>query len=248
MRILIITVVCSLSFVAQSQSVEHSAFLGSNFSSYTLNNSETNSNKTLDYWDVGAKAGYGFQYFFHKNIGIGTSIEYYLTRAEFYNTCYCAHPDDRTVEIRNQVSSHSIDIPASLRIKTNKTNYTYLQTGLGISWLIYGQRKVEIETNFDLTQQEDPIREEIYNDSYSLRNKNNNGLGSYFLLGIGQNIKLKGVFLFVELAYRKDLNFWIYNTVPAASYDIVRKVSIKRSGFILTIGISFNNLSNDEEV
>lgn len=228
-----------LPLFVKSQSIRHSVFLAPNFSIYA----SKALSQLIKYWNFGASSGYRIEYYLPKYFAFGSSVEYLLTRAELYNPCYCAHPMDRTVSIRNQISTHSIDAPIFLKLKTNKTenHFSYFQGEIGLSWIFNAHRKVEIETNF-LGGPKDYIREQISNESFSLQNGNSNGLGMFFQLGIGQSFQLKKLIFFTELSYRQDINQWIYKTIPSTPYDIIREYPIKRQSITLKLGLFLNQI------
>lgn len=241
-------IITLLPLLAQSQSVRHSVFLAPDFSFYASSNSEAYPNKgikPINYWGVGALAGYKIEYYFPQTLAIGTSIEYLLTRAEFYTDCYCVHTMDRNIWIRNLITANSIDIPIYFKIKTNKSenHFTYFQSGIGLSWLFNAHRKVESETDF--LNNKEPLRSQIANESFSLNNNSSNNLGTFFQFGIGQNFQVKELNFFAELLYRQDINSWIYKTIETP--DGVKEFSIQRQSILLKIGITFNQQKKESQ-
>lgn len=229
-----------LPLFVQSQSLRYSAFLAPNFSIYTAKDLT----QTIKYWNFGASSGYRIEYYLPKTLSFGSSVEYFLARAELYTPCYCGpYTADRTISLRNLISTHSIDVPVFLKLRTNKkeNHFSYFQGGIGLSWLFNAHRKVEIETNF-LGGPKDYIREQIANESFSLQNDNINGLGAFFQLGIGQSFQIKKLIFFTELSYREDINQWIYKTVPSTPYDIIREYPIKRQSITLKLGLFLNQI------
>lgn len=235
-----------LPLLTEAQSLKYSAFLAPNFSVYTSEVLFQKAEPTLKYWDFGASSGFIAEYYFPKFFSVGTSIEYFLTRAELYTPCYCVHPHDRTVSIRNLISTHSIDVPIYFKLRTNKNEnrFTYIQSGIGLSWMFSAHRKVEIETNF-LGGPKDYIREQVSNESFSLQNNNENKLGTFFQFEIGQSFQIKQINFFTELSYRQDINSWIYKT--AETPDGVKEFSIQRQSVLLKIGVAFNQNKKESQ-
>ena len=228
-----------LPFFEQAQSLKYSAFLAPNFSGYKSEFLTQIAKPPIKKWGFGASYGFITEYFFQKTFSIGTSINYFLTRAELYTPCYFPYITDRAISIRNLISTHSMEVPVFLKLRTNKNEnrFTYLQTGVGLSGLLNAHRKVEIETNF-LGGPKDFQREQISNESCSLKNNSGNGIGSFIQFGIGRNVQIKRINLFFELSYRQDLNFWKYKTLETP--DGVKEFPIQRQGILLKTGIVFN--------
>jgi hypothetical protein len=237
-----------LPLLAEAQSITHSVFLAPNFSFYASSNSEVYPNKgmkSINYWNFGAVAGYRMEYYFPKIFVVGTSIEYLLTRAELYTDCYCFHTMDRNISIRNFITANSIDAPIYFKLKTNKNEnrFTYVQSGIGLSWLFNAYRNVKSETDF--LNNKEPLRTQIVNEPFSLQNNNSNKLGSFFQFGIGQSFQIKQINFFAALSYRQDINSWIYKTV--ATPDGAKEFPIQRQSVLLKIGIAFNQKKKESQ-
>lgn len=244
----LIIIITLLPLCVKSQSVKHSVFLAPNFSFYASSNSEGYPNKAIkpiNYWNWGASAGYKIEYYFPKTFAVGTSIEYLLTRAELYTDCYCFHTMDRNITIRNLITANSIDVPIYFKIKTNKNEnrFTYFQSGIGLNWLFNAHRKVESETDF--LNNKEPLRTQIANESFSLKNNNSNELGTFLQLGVGQAFQIEQINFFTELSYRQDINSWIYKTFETP--DGVKEFPMQRQSILLKIGIVFNQKGKESQ-
>lgn len=245
----IFIVISLLPLLGQAQSLNHSVFLAPNFSFYASSNSEAYPNKAIKqikYRNWRAAAGYKMEYYFPKTFAVGTSVEYLLTRAEIYTPCYCFYNIDRNVSIRNSITASSIDVPLYFKLKTNKNEnrFTYLQTGMGVSWLFNAYRVVENETRFLMDNK--PLRTQIVNEPFALQNNNGNALGTFFQFGIGQNFQIKQINIFAELSYRQDINSWIYKSVETP--DGIKEFPIQRQTILLKIGIVFNQKKKESQL
>lgn len=237
-----ILILILLPLFAKSQSIQQSVFLAPNTSYYSSSNSEAYPNKgmkPINYWNFGTAIGYKIEYYLPKIISVGTSVEYLLTRAELYSHGLGPYPADRTVGIRNLIATNSINIPAYLKIRTNKNENrnTYVQGGIGLSWMFNAHRIVEEETNFDMHYFKNPIREKIADESFVLKNENNTRVGTFFQIGIGHSFQIKKINLSAELSYRQDLNYWTYKTIDTPIW--IQEFPIKRHSISLNLGTSF---------
>ncbi len=185
----------------------------------------------------GGGVGYSIAYYFPKTMSLGASIEYALISGNFYSDCYCGHPLDRTVSIRNNISTHSFDIPFYVNFRTNRNEnqFLYLKSGIGSSILISAYRIVEREV--DLLGRVPIERTEIESGYFRLKNENNNVFGSFFLIAMGHTFKIINLNLYSELLFRQDINFWNYQTVETP--DGIKQIQFKRQSFILKTCILF---------
>lgn len=222
--------------LGNAQQIRQSAFIAA--PAYSLfNSSSSEVLPTPKKGSLGAGAGYSIEYYLPKTISFGSSIEYYFTRGNFYTPCYCVHTLDKTVRIRNNISTHSFDIPLYLAARTNRdeNRSLFFKTGIGTSILVNAHRVVESEVDF---LNGAPVeRVEIKRGNFQLRNDNNNILGSFYLISVGHSFNIKNLHLFSEFLFRQDLNFWNYHTVE--SPDGIKQVPFKRQSFILKTGLLF---------
>lgn len=210
----LLIIIALLPLFAQSQKVKYSVFLSPDFSFYSTNYREGNQTEifpqnglpALEYWGIGGGAGYSLEYYLPKTLATGISVEYLLNRAALYTPCYCISTGDRIVNIRNFISINSADIPVHFKLRTNKNEnrFTYIQGAMGISWLFLAHRKVAVETNLDLVERKNPIREQIDNATFPLKNSNSNSFGTFFQFGIGQVFMIKTNSFFTEISYGKE--------------------------------------------
>lgn len=230
-----------LPLFAKSQSIQQSVFLAPNTSYYSSSNSEAYpiKGKPINYWNFGTAIGYKIEYYLPKIISVGTSVEYLLTRAELYTSSYSPYSMNKTFAIRNLISTNNINIPVYLKIRTNRNENrnTYIQSGLGLSWMFNAHRTVEEETNYDMINFKNPIRENIADESFDMKNENNTSLGTFFQIGIGHSFQIKKIKLSAELSYRQDLNYWVYKTLDTPIG--IQEFPIKRHSISLNIGTSF---------
>lgn len=231
-----------LPLFAKSQPIQQSVFLAPNATYYSSSNSSAyplKGMKPINYWNFGTAVGYKIEYYLPKILSVGTSVEYLLTRAELYTSCNCPYPLDRIFNIRNLIATNNIDIPLYLKIRTNSKDnrFTYIQGGLGLSWMFNAHRIVEEETNHDLNYYTNPIREKVADESFALKNENNTRVGTFFHVGIGHSFQIKKINLSAELSYRQDLNYWIYETLDTPIG--IQEFPIKRHSISLNLGTSF---------
>jgi hypothetical protein len=222
--------------ISNAQQLRHSVFIAA--PSFSLFNSSSPAilSATLK-GSFGAGAGYSTEYYLNKTLSMGGSIEYSLLRGKLYTNCFCGHPLDRIVSIRNNLSTHSIDIPfyINFRMNKNENKYLYFKSGFGSSILAGAYRVVEREVHF---LGRAPVeRVELSSENFQLRNESKNIFGSFFLITVGQALNINNINLFSEIAFRQDINFWYYHTLETPAG--ISQVSFKRQSFILKTGILF---------
>lgn len=236
--------------LSRAQTLKRSVFISPNISLYNFYNGRSYEIFGLkEYLGWGGSFGYQLEYDSPKIINIGISAEYFLTRAKLFTYGYSGIPE---VFARNKISTHSIDIPVFFKIKFNRfveniNYYGYLYGGFGVSWIFFSYRKLENEYHGYNNESESYIyRTKLVSESFSLKNNNNNGFGTYLQLGFGRNFKIKQTDFFTELLYRQDINKWIYRTNQLKPpYNIIEEYPIKRQGIILKIGIYFNRKTKE---
>ena len=240
----LLIIILLVPILAQSQNLKYSASFAPNLSGYTKGWFQKGK-PALRFLDFGVSSGFLTEYYFPKTFSVGSSLIYVLTRAKLYTPCNCVHPADRTVSIRNQILTHSIDVPVFLKIRTNKNenSFTYLDVGVGLDWLFHAYRIVENEVNF-LHTYPDPIRTEITKESFVIENSKKNPFGTFFQIGIGQTFQIKQDNLFAEVYYRQDINSWVYKTYETP--DGIKEFPIKRQGIFFKIGYAFHKRTEKE--
>lgn len=247
----ILAIILLFPIFAQGQTFKHSLIAGSNFSYYSSSDTEVwptfiyiNSRpvKYIDFGDFGGSLGYRLEYQLPKTLAVAISLEYLYTQATFNTRCYCNYTWDRNVNISNAISIHSIDFPLHFKLKTNAINDTYINGGIGISWLFSTHRKVDNEVYF--FDQQTPQRTEIANGLFTLKNNDGKKLGTFFQVGIGQTFQIKQINFFAELSYRQDINSWLYKTIETSNG--IKEFPIKRHGISLKLGVIFAQNKNDQ--
>jgi hypothetical protein len=242
MRRLLIAVLL-FPLVVKSQSFGHSVFIAPNATLYRSSSSEAYSAPSIHpigyRSGLGGSVGYRLEYHLPKTLSWGASLEYLLTRAKLYTSCDCIHTADRTVSVRNLISAQSMDLPIYLKLRTNhkEDRLTYFQGGMGLSWLLAAHRKVDLETNF-LGGPGDYIREELSNESFSIFSSRGSRRGTFLQLGIGQHFRIKESRFFSELAYRQDINSWVYRAIETPAG--VKVFPLQRQSISLKVGMNLN--------
>jgi hypothetical protein len=206
----------------------------SNSDAYPIKNTKNRPIKYEDFVRFGGSIKYMLDVALRNHVSLSSSIEYLYVQSELQIPCYCFHTFDRNVVLSNVLSMHSLDLPVNLKLKTNKTNYTYLLTGFGASFILSSFRRIE-KVEYILTSPSTTNKVLLFDESYKLRNSGGNPIGSYYQFSLGQMFQINKNLFFAEMTYRKDLNFWAYKTIETQSG--IKEFPFKRNVFSLGIGI-----------
>jgi len=248
-----LTVILLSPFSLLCQSYSHTFYGATNYTFYQSTNNKAypikwNAKRPVkkeDYAGFGASFGYRLEYQFPKILSIATGVGYFYTKAEFQTSCFCAHTFDRNVVHSNIISTHSFEMPLSIKLRTPNKNQTYLVLSIGVTNLSAASRNVSIQELFGDGQIEST---EIANEPFFLKNGQNNSVGTYSEFGLGQLFHIKKIKMLAEVSYRNDLINWIYYAVnsPTGFYQIVNQdntqysFGLKRQSLLLKLGVLLN--------
>jgi hypothetical protein len=236
----VIIVCLFIPYAMKGQSWQQSVFFGPNISFLSSSDSDAYPVKTNQsgfenykvYGGIGGVIGYSIFHDFPKTLTIGTTIELHSLKSEILTSCYCNQTMDKTIYVSNETTINSINVPMFIKLRSRKLNYTYIKTGLGLSFLISADRQVQTVVNY-VSAPYETTRTEAVKESFSLKNMNNNGLGTFYHLGIGQYFKIRKIIFFSELSYIQDINTWRFKTSTADE----KEIPIKRHGIFLKLGV-----------
>lgn len=207
----------------------------------------SSSNSNFDNHNIITKnGGLGFcfsgvfreEFYFPKLISLGTELYYLYATGKFASPVpfMNAIPEIHN-SFRHILSIQSFDAPIFLKIRTDSviTKGLYFYLGGGLSYIIQADRKIDIVTTYDYLPDKRDISP-VTSGSTTLKNENNNAIGTIALLGIGKYFAIKNKMLFCEIKYRFDFNKWSYTTVNDPVND---SFDIKRQCLLINIGMTF---------
>jgi len=242
-----LTAVLLSPFSLLCQSYSHTFYGATNYTFYQSTNNKAypikwsakRPVKKEDYAGFGASFGYRLEYQFPKILSIATGVGYFYTKAEFQTSCFFCGFHDLQVH-SNVISTHSFDVPITIKLRTPNKNQTYLISSIGVTNLSASNRNVSSQS---LSTDGRIKSVEIVNESFILKNERNNSVGTYYEFGLGQLFHIKKIKMLAEISYRNDLNNWIfYAVLPHNVTHQNRQYSfdIKRQSLLLKLGVLLN--------
>jgi len=242
-----LTVLLLYPFSLLCQSYSHTFYGGSNYTFYQSTNNKAypikwkarRPVKKEDYAGYGTSFGYRLEYQFPTVLSVATGVGYFYTKAEFQTTCfYCAFHTWRVHS--NVISTHSFDVPITIKLRTPNKNQTYLVFSVGVTNLSASNRNVSYKS---LSTNGLIETVEIVNEPFFLKNEQNNSVGTYYEFGLGQLFQIKKTKVLTEISYRHDLNNWIYYAVipsHAIHHNNSYSFDIRRQSLLLKLGVMLN--------
>ena len=216
-----------------AQKFKTSVVLSPGISRYSSNNSVIEKNKIEFAFSGGLKE----EFIFSKTFSLGVELQYLKTNGNFQNHLDLTAIPEIHNSFRHIFSIQSFDALIFLKIRTDSiiTKGLYFYLGGGLSYIIQADRKIDIVTTYDYSPDKKDISP-VTSGSTTLKNENNNAIGTIALLGIGKYFVIKNKMLFCEIKYRFDFNKWIYTTVNDPVND---SFDIKRQCLLINIGMTF---------
>lgn len=253
LSVLTAILLCPFSLLCQSYS--HTFYGATNYTFYQSTNNKAypikwNAKRPVkkeDYAGFGASFGYRLEYQFPKILSIATGVGYFYTKAEFQTSCFFCGFHDWKVH-SNVISTHSFDVPITIKLRTPNKNQTYLIGSIGVTNLSAANRNVSVQSPNTDGQIESVESVEIVDEPFFLKNGQNNSVGTYYEFGLGQLFHIKKLKILTEISYRNDLNNWIYYAVnpPNGIHQIANQdnaqfgFDIKRQSLLLKLGVLLN--------
>ena len=149
-------------------------------------------------------------------------------------------PEDITT-YNHKLKLHTLNVPLLLNIETRGDDSWFLNSGVGISALLYSKRRIELEiTNINEPDYLEKI--EIENEKTTLDIRNN----YYYSVLLGKNFKIKKIRFFINVRYRSDIAKWKYELYDAQYNLETERYEISNRFIAFGFGIILNKVITQE--
>lgn len=172
--------------------------------------------------------GYNFSDIF----GIGIELEYLNTSHIFSSPYLGIGIPEESKTYNHKLTLHTLNVPLLLNIETKKEDSWYLQSGVGISALLYSKRRIELEI-ININNPDYIGKIEIENGKTSLERRYN----YYYSVLIGKNFKIRKLRLFLDFRYRSDIGKWKYELYDTPNNPETERYEILNRFIALDLGV-----------